>query len=588
MSLIERIAQQGRLETQMLIQNDRIGKACRREQNVVRPFNKIDEELLNEYNQQFPSSFEYQDEEGNRKYRKYLIPQEKPILEEPEAIAESVFTEADERKKHQLIQEIDDLKHTIAQETAAIEELKEAFNRGTITPRRYDHKQYFRGLRKMRRELELLEQELTTLMDREAMDKAIRKQNETNIAITKQRNKEKIRLYQEELNLLNQKAFNTEQLPTETEEQYLNRLQRNAEIEAPAENLENAKYITMKKFREKMQEIIRVPYKIDQVCNGVDDFGEVDSKLQILKKWPLFKKRFIETYGEGNSLITADDILGFIRVFLKDGDFGADDLHMPTQLQQKKEEEAGDNQNPRIYVEDGIRMACYIKSNGEKIYFRVEKNTLEYLLDWNDWNLYSNAQDFRKIAGVSISKIFGVGNTKSGAIISILNHGSVKSGGSIVQAKLQPLDIPDNVKFGKIIVLLHKLYYKNILAVKNSNHSSIAGFKNCRVSNNFVKIIMSIYDGDKPEFRDIDRLSIPEKHLYDRLIHLAGFNKHVENTRDKTVSDIKHKLKIVEGEIEAGNNNPMLKKEIYKLCHTLHNFNVLDNKDMKEYLNQFS
>ena len=85
MSLQERISAQSKLDTNLLLQNDRIGKASRRQENKVLTFNQVDEELLREYNQQFPTSFEYIDETtGEKKYRKYMLPDDAPELDEPE------------------------------------------------------------------------------------------------------------------------------------------------------------------------------------------------------------------------------------------------------------------------------------------------------------------------------------------------------------------------------------------------------------------------------------------------------------------------------------------------------------------------
>jgi len=84
MSLQERISAQSKLDTNLLLQNDRIGKAARRQENKVLTFNQVDEELLREYNAQFPTSFEYIDETtGEKKFRKYLLP-DNVELDEPE------------------------------------------------------------------------------------------------------------------------------------------------------------------------------------------------------------------------------------------------------------------------------------------------------------------------------------------------------------------------------------------------------------------------------------------------------------------------------------------------------------------------
>ena len=148
-------------------------------------------------------------------------------------------------------------------------------------------------------------------------------------------------------------------------------------------------------------------------------------------------------------------------------------------------------------------------------------------------------------------------------------------------------ELPKEVQFGKLTLLLHKLYYKNILAVKHNGNISIAGLKNTKVSDKFVKLIMSLIEGEHPTHTEINALPIMEKQLYDRLIHLAHLNKKLPHTEDKTIHDLKKRMKLIEGEIHAGNNSPLLKKELYIICHSLKDFGVLSMSEMKEYLNQF-
>ena len=83
MSLQERIIAQSRLDANLLLQNDRIGRASRNQENKVLTFTKVDEEVLREYNEEFPTKFEYIDESGHKRHRKYMLPEDAPTLEEP-------------------------------------------------------------------------------------------------------------------------------------------------------------------------------------------------------------------------------------------------------------------------------------------------------------------------------------------------------------------------------------------------------------------------------------------------------------------------------------------------------------------------
>ena len=157
----------------------------------------------------------------------------------------------------------------------------------------------------------------------------------------------------------------------------------------------------------------------------------------------------------------------------------------------------------------------------------------------------------------------------------------------IVGFGIKTEEIPEKVTFGKLVLLLKKLYYKNILAVKHHNMISIVGLKNTKVSDKLVKILMGMVEGSHPQAFELNALSINEKQLYDRLIQLAGLNKMIPHSTEKTVTDLKTRMKLIEGEITAGNNSPLLLQELYVIVHSLKDFGVLKNKDIKNYLSQF-
>jgi hypothetical protein len=61
-------------------------------------------------------------------------------------------------------------------------------------------------------------------------------------------------------------------------------------------------------------------------------------------------------------------------------------------------------------------------------------------------------------------------------------------------------EIPTHGKIGKLIILLNKLFYKNILSLKYKSGHSIKynsgnskNLKNTKVSDAFVEIIMELY-----------------------------------------------------------------------------------------------
>jgi hypothetical protein len=147
--------------------------------------------------------------------------------------------------------------------------------------------------------------------------------------------------------------------------------------------------------------------------------------------------------------------------------------------------------------------------------------------------------------------------------------------------------IPENVKFGRIVLELHKLYYKNILSLKYNN-AKIVGCNVLHVSDSFVNHIMNIIDnGIAPTLTELNSFLQPEREAYDKMLYVSQLNKRYNNTIDKTILHLKNKLKIVEGELNAGNNSLLLIKELKKIIYSLRLFHVINWKDMTEYLKQF-
>ena len=564
MSLQERISAQSKLDTNLLLQNDRISKASRRQENKVLTFNQVDEELLREYNEQFPTSFEYVDETtGEKKFRKYLLPDDVE-LDEPEL--NYIFSE-DEldniiESEINIIGNIKLVKDKIKQSKDDMTVLQDKINDGSIdlTIGRQEMNKLDEKFSELKAKLNQFEDEILKLNDLKSTNNQKIIENQALSSQASQQNKKKINKYKEELNILNSRAFTTEQLPSETEEEYYQRLRDNAQITEPEENLQNAKQMTLDSFKDKLKEIVRNQAKLEQISNTIDSFGEVDNKLKLFKKWELFKSRFLKIFGSNNTFVTVDDIVEFINEFIStDGSLNYDE---------EQEIVSGLSKKDKISELTNALMMKY----------KTAKEMRERLKNYNVDNYNGENDLFQNIKTTVRHDI-----AKQVARKIIINNKT----NDIVGFGIKTEEIPEKVAFGKLVILLKKLYYKNILAVKHHNMISIVGFKNTKVSDKLVKILMGMVEGTHPQVFELNALSINEKQLYDRLIQLAGLNKMIPNTQDKTVSDLKLRMELIEGQLNAGNNSPLLLQELYVIVHSLKDFGVLSQKDIKNYLSQF-
>ena len=158
-------------------------------------------------------------------------------------------------------------------------------------------------------------------------------------------------------------------------------------------------------------------------------------------------------------------------------------------------------------------------------------------------------------------------------------------GKKIVGYGLKTESIPDICHFGKNIILLKKLYYNNILSVKNKKMHAIEYFSNVKVSDNFVDVILQMCKNSKP---NINNLTPDEKQLLDTLLHVCGIKSSANSSKkDDVVNELKNKFKLAEGQLRAGNNNPLIIKELKDILKKLTLYNVVTLKNSKDYLKQF-
>ena len=154
--------------------------------------------------------------------------------------------------------------------------------------------------------------------------------------------------------------------------------------------------------------------------------------------------------------------------------------------------------------------------------------------------------------------------------------------------------ITKHANFGKNIILLDKLYYKNILSIKDKKMHSVEHLPNVKVSDTLADIIINMCKNEQPTKQTLDTLSSSERQLFDVLLYVSGVrkSKHIglkENAsaKDANIKELKQRFKIVEAEIQAGNNNPVVKAELKEIINKLVLYHVISQNNGKKYLQQY-
>ena len=144
--------------------------------------------------------------------------------------------------------------------------------------------------------------------------------------------------------------------------------------------------------------------------------------------------------------------------------------------------------------------------------------------------------------------------------------------------------LPKFAYFGKIAINPKALYYDNNLIVMNHKKHHLNGYNMVKVSDHFVNAIMKLLNQEVPKSEDLKHFDLKEKELYDIIIHLAGLHKRVEHNLDRTKQAMKHRFDLLDGEVNAGNTNHVIKKELKDLVHKMAFAGMISHHEAQLYL----
>ena len=453
-------------------------------------------------------------------------------------------------------------------------------------------------------------------------------ENKAIIAMTNKANADNIRLYQESLLAVNKNRLSIQQQGNESDADYIARMDAIGQ-EKYDTNLyeEKAKLEEIKKMKINLKKIIRKDETIENVLKSFT--GE--QIFLINKNFPMIETIFLETFGFNNANLSTKDIVDEITSILHKI------LNPPTEFEIETEtfvppsggepfpidtlkdasgadtafEFGTDNNslyvknnsvNSHAYFKIGIQKSrkivfCSKTTNGKNNFSEVKDNIsmgtskddkLTYIL--NNHLLIDNfafAEIFKNTSKVSpfydmleseykLEPIQDIKGTK-------LTSSTTRYGWGIQDPDME---IPIYSKFGNLVMLLNKLYYKNILSIKTNRHHAIDGLNSTKVSDTFVEIIMKLYYHEDVDSL-IKKLNTDEKNLLNSILYMAGLHKKIITDTNESLLDLKQKFKTAEGELLSGNNNPQVLAELKQILLKLFHLGALSKNSIKKYLSQF-
>ncbi len=189
-------------------------------------------------------------------------------------------------------------------------------------------------------------------------------------------------------------------------------------------------------------------------------------------------------------------------------------------------------------------------------------------------------EDLKKLTKTKLIRVF---TNESGLKITDTGSSS-EEGMTMIGQGIETNVYPQYVVFGKVLLMLEKLYYKNTLSIKDKNKINIQGFTVKKVSDDFVTIVLKIIDKQEVTRSDFNNLNDGEKDLYNALLYVSGLHKtnHYKSSSD-TVDKLKKRFQLVEGQIRAGNDNDTVLKEFYDLLFKMSNLGIISKSGARQH-----
>ena len=360
---------------------------------------------------------------------------------------------------------------------------------------------------------------LTKLNNENELNKMIYNENGRRANIIRTRNAEKLKAYTDEIQLLNSNKFNFEQSPNETDQEYLERINRYTKEVAPSEIIQDTKTIVMNELREQLEDLfndysITGRNRVEEIINELGD----EERLELNENFGRFKKQYTEQYGSRPPRI--EKLKEFIKKIIEPQTHIVISNHPVPSFQS-------------VHFEEPIKPAPII-------------------------------EEFKK----------------SGPIIEEPESKNPEPG--FVQG--------DGYKYKEIGVGKVELLKPNKVTLFMRKYEGVDYGYNS--SGPYIKL-KTISDEDNYNILLKTGFSQPELKTIRSMLKWSAISKKESKKESKgtglfsDIDKLKNNVRIIEGEIDAGNNSPLLIKKLFQSLTKLNQKGIVSKSDIDNYLRQF-
>ena len=424
-------------------------------------------------------------------------------------------------------------------------------------------------------------------------------------------NANKLQLLEEEFNILNRGKFSIQREPNETDDEYLQRMEDvgNITIDKNDLNADIARE-TKNVLKSHLREFIRDNGVKEGILREIEHrYGEQDAPLKndkLIQLFPEFKQKTIDIFGENPSYSTVSSIVDLI-----------DNIFSNRTIKEIIDDDKKyDGKKKKPGLEELEKLEDDIPEADVRLVKKFTQNMmiLDYYHNYDPEKKEAEAVDDidevkKRVKARAVGRTKGTTweEYKKKATDYFYSQPGIQKPGPLTRAKSQDTEkksitsffekkgkglksgadkLSDYCEIGEIMVMPKKLFYKNTLSIRSLKGNAFTGIKDCQVSDNLAKIILELCQGKVPAHQEIKHLSSCEKRIFDELVYMAKLHKEVSHSGEDTIKQLKHRLSILEGEVQAGNNNPDVLREIHKIVNVLSRMGAVSHNNAREYLQE--